>query len=88
MSWLVIFERFAQADALHLYVGGGLRPAATGYWERLQARPSYREAILEMSHPTIAYGTQRLQNAKAADPELRLALEGAPAALRPLTTAQ
>jgi len=78
VSWLVVFERFAQADALHLYLGGALRPAATEYWSRLQARPSYRKAILEMSHPAIAYGTQRLEAAKAAYPELRNALEGLP----------
>jgi glutathione S-transferase len=82
VSWLVIFQRLVQVDALHVFTGGGLRPECTAYWHRLTARPSYREAILEYSHPTISYGTERLQKAKAADPELRLALEGAP----PLTT--
>ena len=77
VSWLVIFERLVQADALHVFVGEGRRPGCEAYWARLQGRPSYREAILGHSHPTIIYGTQRLREAKAADPGLRLALEGA-----------
>ena len=43
----------------------------------MKDRPAYREAILDHSHPTIAYGTNRLKQAKAADPDLRVALEGA-----------
>ncbi len=76
VSWLVIFQRLAQVDAVHVFLGEGRRPACTVYWHRLQARPSFREAILEHSHPTIAYGTERLQKAKAANPALRAALEG------------
>jgi glutathione S-transferase len=76
VSWLVIFQRLVQVDALHVFTGEGLRPECTAYWRRLTERPSYREAILEHSHPTIRYGTERLQKAKAVDPELRLALEG------------
>ena len=77
VSWLVIFERLVQADALHVFQGEGRRPQCAAYWARLQDRPSYREAILGHAHPTISYGTQRLRDAKAADPALRLALEGA-----------
>jgi len=76
VSWLVIFERLVQADCLHVFVGAGRRPACEAYWGRLTARPSYRAAILGHSHPTIAYGTQRLRCAKAADAALREALEG------------
>jgi len=76
VSWLVIFERLAQADCLDVFLGAELRPECAAYWERLRKRPSYRRAILEHSHPTIAYGTQRLKEAKAADPALRAALEG------------
>jgi glutathione S-transferase len=76
VSWCVIFERLAQIDALHLYLGDGRRPECTAYWDRLKARDSHRDAIREHSHPMIAYGTQRLQAAKAADPDLRAALEG------------
>ena len=81
VSWLVIFERLEQVDALHVFVGEGQRPACAAYWSALRARPSYAAAILEHSHPTIAYGTERLQKAKGADPALRSALEGA--AVRP-----
>ena len=76
VSWLVIFERLTQVDGLQVFLGDGLRPGCTAYWQRLQARPSYREAILEQSHPTIVYGTERLQRAKAADSKLRELLEG------------
>jgi glutathione S-transferase len=76
VSWLVIFERLAQADWLHVFMGGTLRPECAAYWARLRERPSYREAIAGHAHPTIARGTLRLQETKAADPVLREALEG------------
>ncbi len=77
VSWLVIFERLAQADCLHVFANDDRRPECAAYWARLQGRPSYREAILGHAHPTIAYGTRRLREAKAADPALRAALDGA-----------
>ena len=77
VSWLVIFERLVQADVLHVFVGAGRRPACAAYWERLQARPAYREAITAHAHPTVTHGTERLRAAKAADPALRVLLEGA-----------
>ncbi len=75
VSWLVIFERLVQTDCLHVFLAD--RPECAAYWERLKERPSYAEAILGHPHPTITRGTQRLREAKAADPALRLALEGA-----------
>jgi len=81
VSWLVIFERLVQTDALHVFVGGALRPACAAYWDRLRARPSYRAAVLDHSHPTVERGTRRLHEAKAADPALREALEGVSAGL-------
>ena len=76
VSWLVIFERLRQADCLHLFVAAERRSACASYWARLQDRAAYREAILDHSHPTIEYGTRRLREAKAADPALRIVLEG------------
>ena len=76
VSWLVIFERLAQVDCLDTFTGGDLRPACAAYWARLRGRPSYRAAILDHAHPTIAYGTQRLRETKAKHPALRAALEG------------
>ena len=76
VGFLVIFERLAQADVEHVFLGEGKRPACTAYWHALKQRPSYREAILEHGHELIAYGTDRIRKAKAADPELREALEG------------
>jgi glutathione S-transferase len=76
VSWLVIFERLAQVDAEGVFLGGSQRPLCAAYWQRLKARPSYRQAILEHPHPTIEHGTRRLQQAKAAHPELQRLLEG------------
>lgn len=76
VSWLVVFERLRQVDNERVFLGGGLRPACTAYWERLRKRPSYAEAITGHSHPLVEHGIRRLQQAKAADPALRRALEG------------
>jgi len=81
VSWLVVFERLVQADSLHVFLSE-CRPECLAYWKRLQQRPSYGEAIGSHTHPTITYGTRRLQEAKAADPELRIALEGSEPAPR------
>ena len=75
VSWLVIFERLVQADWLELFLAE--RPGCAAYWARLRERPSYREAITAHDHPSVARGSARLRRAKAADPELRSALEGA-----------
>ncbi len=71
VSWLVIFERLRQVDALEVFLGGGRRPACTAYWEALKARPSYRQAILEHDHPLIGYGTRRIREVKDASPVVR-----------------
>jgi glutathione S-transferase len=76
VSWLVIFERLRQADAVGVFMGEELRPATAAYWTRLQARPAYREAILDQSHPLIEYGRERIVEAKAASEAVRLCLEG------------
>jgi glutathione S-transferase len=76
VSWLVIFERLRQTDAEAVFLGDGKRPQLTAYWERLELRPAYAEAILGHSHPLIEYGQRRIAEAKAADPGLRVCLEG------------
>jgi len=76
VSWLVIFERLRQADAVAVFMGENLRPATAAYWTRLQARPAYRTAILDQSHPLIEYGRKRIVDAKAASEDVRLCLEG------------
>ncbi len=76
VSWLVIFERLRQVDALHVFVDPAMRPRCAAYWEALKKRPSYQEAILDHAHPIVEYGTQRLRDAKAADPAVRKLLEG------------
>ncbi len=76
VSWLVILERLVQADCLPVFVGGDRRPACAAWWERVQARPGYRQAITDHAHPTVVRGTRRLREAKQADAALRGVLEG------------
>ena len=77
VSWLVIFERLVQVDSLQVFLGDtSAREHCTAYWAALRQRPAYREAILDHSHPTIQFGTERLKAAKAANPALREALGG------------
>lgn len=76
VSWLAIFERLRQVDALERFFRAGARPACAAYWERLRERPAYREAILDRSHPLIEYGTRRIREAKAASAGVRTLLEG------------
>ena len=75
VGWVVILERLREADSLHVFLGGGRRPAVTAWWERIRERPSYRVAIEEHGHPTVVRGTERLRAAKASAPALRAALE-------------
>lgn len=77
VSWVVILDRLAEADWDEYFWGNGKRPAVAAYWERLQARPSYRSEIMEMRCPMTQRGIADLKRAKTADPQLRLALEGA-----------
>lgn len=75
VSWVPILARLVEADALHLFVGDGRRPAVQAYWARLQARPSYGAAVGAHTHAAVARGTERIRAAKAADAGLRWALE-------------
>ena len=75
VSWVPIFERMVEADSLHVFVGDGVRPAVTAYWERLRARPSYRAGVLDNAHPTVTRGRERLRAAKMANDGLRRLLE-------------
>ena len=53
VSWMVIFERLRQVDNEHVFVGGGLRPACTAYWERLKelAKAARWEKGLDLAYP-------------------------------------
>ena len=67
----------AEADWTGYFWGDGRRPAVAAYWERLQTRPSYRTEILEARCPITLQGIEDVKQAKASDPALRQALEGA-----------
>lgn len=56
VSWTVIFDRLREADWLDELVVGQ-RPRVADYWAALQARPSYRSAMLEHQHPLVQRGT-------------------------------
>lgn len=74
VSWAVILERLNEAECIELYIGDGKRPALTAWWQAIQARPSYDQAIRGHAHPTVERGRLRLRAAMDADPELRSAL--------------
>jgi len=76
VSWVVILDRLVEADWDDYLWGNGKRPTIAAYWERLQARPSYRSEILEMRCPITQKGIADLKRAKAEDARLRDALEG------------
>ncbi len=66
VSWAVIFERLREAD----WTSELLTPALRAYWERLEARPSYRAAMTEHQHPLVRAGTARIVEEKARGGEL------------------
>jgi glutathione S-transferase len=76
VSWVVIFERLLESDFIHVFMDEERRPLVSAYWAALQKRPSYREALTDHTHPTVTRGLERLRAAKAANPALRVALEG------------
>lgn len=76
VGWMVIFERLRQASCEAVFLDASRRPRVAAYWERLAARPSYREAILDHPHPLIERGRRRIAEAKAADARVRRLLEG------------
>jgi glutathione S-transferase len=77
VSWVVILDRLVEADWGEYFWGDGKRPAVAAYWQALQARPSYRTEILEARCPITLQGIEDVKQAKASDPALRQALEGA-----------
>jgi glutathione S-transferase len=61
VSWAVIFERLREAD----WTRELLDPELGAYWERLEARASYREAMTQHQHPLVRAGTARIAAEKA-----------------------
>lgn len=62
VSWAVIFERLREAD----WTRELLTPELSAYWERLEARASYREAMTQHQHPLVRAGTARIVAEKAS----------------------
>ncbi len=78
VSWLVIFERLRQTDAIEVFANKMKRPACCAYWQALRERPSYAAAITDHEHAIVVRGTQRIRTAKASDAAMRQRLEAAP----------
>ena len=76
VSWVVIFDRMRETDCANLFLGEDRRPRVTAYRDRLFARESYSRGIWNHEHPTVRRGTERLREAKAANPELQALLGG------------
>jgi glutathione S-transferase len=79
VSWLVVFERLDEQDAIGTLLRVDRCPGVVAYWERLRARSSYAEAIVAHRHPSVERGRDRLRIAKAESPALRILLEGSDA---------
>lgn len=76
VSWVVILDRLVEADWGDYLWGGDKRRTIAAYWERLQARPSYRGEISDRRCANTRQGIGDLKEAKANDARLREALEG------------
>lgn len=76
VSWAVIFERLREADWTAELLTRPEYPATLAYWERLQARPSYRTAMTEHQHPLVSAGTARIVAEKARNGALRVLYAG------------
>ena len=77
VGWLVILERIRQASCENVFLDPVDRPHVAAYWQRLQDRPAYQEAILDHYHPLIEHGRVRIAEAKEKDTRVRVLLEGA-----------
>ena len=75
VSWLVIFERLAQVDALDSFLQANNRIACRDYWHALYQRPSYSAAITAHQHPIVVRGTNRIKSAKMANDRISSLLE-------------
>jgi glutathione S-transferase len=76
VSWMVILNRLVEADWNELFWGADKRPEVAGYWNRLEARDSYREQVLDKRCEMTRRGIAEVKAAKDADPKLRAVLEG------------
>ncbi len=73
VSWTVIFERLREADRIDA-LQHARWPQVCEYWARLQGRPSYRTAMLDLQHPLVLRGTARIAELKGAHPGFRSVL--------------
>ncbi len=76
VSWVAILDRLAEVDWDDHFFGHGRRPIVAGYWERLQKRPSYAQAIAGQRCTFTRRGMEDVKRAKREDAALRKALEG------------
>ena len=72
---MVIFARLNEADWLGVFLTDRT-PHLRAYWQALQDRPSYADAITAHHHPNAERGRRAIVALKDADPAFRAALQG------------
>lgn len=75
VSMMVVFCRLDEGDWLDEFVHAA-RPHVQVYWQMLQSRPSYHEAIVAHSHPLVTQATAQIKQLKQASAEFRDAITG------------
>jgi len=75
VSWMTVFERLREADWLEYYLKDHQYPNLDQYWQRLQARDSYRTAILDHGHHSIDKSLRLIKDTKATHPDIQETLE-------------
>jgi glutathione S-transferase len=63
-----VFLRLEETGFLSTCLGEGKLERVAAYYRRVQARPSWKAAILEVQHPIIEQGARDLRDARARDP--------------------
>jgi len=75
VSWMTIFERLRESDWLDYYIKDKHYPNLEEYWQRLQARDSYKTAILDHGHHSIDKSLQLIKDTKMVNPKIKETLE-------------
>lgn len=71
-----VLLRLQETGFLGTYLVKGALGRLEAYYMRLQARPSWKAAILDVTHPIIVQGVEDLREARARDAEIARMLGG------------
>ncbi|MEM6931513.1 MAG: glutathione S-transferase family protein [Myxococcota bacterium] len=70
VSWMALLDRLRELELVGRFVDADRRPRVAAYWTALQGRPSYRDAILDHTHPLVTRGRARLREGRKKSPWL------------------